>query len=409
MSFFNEKRLRDYPRIFFITMWTILLLSLVLHQGWLNAFDQVIGSDFVTLYAAGLIHRTNLPDLYNFATQAETQQTLIEPTTLPGLNPYISPPYVAAAYSLFTYLPLPTSLFIWSLLSIAFTLGAARFLVRKFPELMDKHIEFWQLVIIILSFFPFIEGFQAGQNHALMLLLVTLMIVFMLSEHWFLAGIMAGMMIYKPQMIIGLLVIWLIWRKFKAVAGFALVSVIGIGIYVIFYGTAPIMDYLSISKDLVLLPYIPGFPGYLLLTIYGLFATILPFSMLNFTQTASTLISIMLLVGCCWLAFRLRNKPIIERTPAVFLAVLLPMLATPYVLLHDSLVLIPLFILWARYRQSLPLLYTIIGTYLGGLLLTLFSTVSKIALVSLMTIGLVILLILFIKVNRHEILEGKQI
>jgi hypothetical protein len=407
MSFINNKRLRDYPRIFFVTIWIILLLSILLRDGWLSAFNQVIGSDFVTLYAAGMIHKNDLPNLYNFNTQYETQQALIEPTKLPGLNPYISPPYVAAIYSLFNLLPLQYALVLWSIISLALTLAAVYLLIKRFPEIRELQINFWQLSIITLSFFPWVEGFLAGQNHSLAFFLVACIVLFSLADKWILAGTAAGLLIYKPQLTIGLLIIWIIWRKYKAIASFIFFSILCVGIYIIFYGLHPILSYLNISNQLLLLPYIPGFPGYLLLTFYGFFATLFPIKAITAIRVLTTILSLSAGVGLCWLGFRLRDKPIAMRTPAILLAITLPLVATPYVLLHDLVVIIPGLILWYRYRPSNGLLYTVIGIYLGGLFLTLFATVSKVAFVSLLSIGMVGLIYLFIGLNRKEVFASE--
>lgn len=276
MSIINAKRLRDYPRLMFITSWTILALNLLFRQGWLGALGQIIGSDFITLYGAGLANRTDLAHLYDFSVQGEIQQALIEPTLLPGTNPFISPPYVASIYSLFTYIPPALALILWTLLSVLITMGAVRLLAHLLPESIKSKLGYWQLLIIVFSFFPFIEGLQVGQNHSLTLLLVTCVLIFTLSERWFLAGSMAGLMIYKPQLVLGFLLIWIIWRKYKALAAFATVALLWAGSYLIINGISPFLTYLNASRDLVLLPYVPGFPGYLLLTIYGFFTTLFP-------------------------------------------------------------------------------------------------------------------------------------
>jgi hypothetical protein len=389
----------------FIATWTILALNLFFRQGWLGLLKQIIGSDFITLYAAGLVQRTDPTNLYNFINQATIQQALIKPTTLPGLNPYISPPYVASVYSLFSYLPLPLAMIIWSLLSLLISIVSIRLLHYILPESIKEKLGYWQLLIIVLSFFPFIEGFQVGQNHTLSLLLITSVILFTLSEHWFLAGTMAGLMIYKPQLVIGLLLIWIIWRKYKALAAFTIVSIIWVGSYIFLNGILPIQNYLKISQDLALLPFIPGFPGYLLLTIYGLSSTIFPIEALPATRLITLLISVFITFGLGWLAYRLRNKPILSRTPALVLAIIVPLVITPYALLHDLVILIPGFIVWARYSESRNLLYTAIIIYLGGLVLTFLASMTKIALVSLLPISLIVLIFLWVHTHQENVME----
>jgi len=400
MPIINSKRLQDYPRLMLITMWIILALNVIFRNGWLSAARQIIGSDFITLYGAGIAYRTDLANLYNFASQAAIQQALIQPTVLPGVNPYISPPYVAAFFSIFTFLPLPWAFILWNVLTILFTLLAVHYLVKLLPESLQSNLNYKQILIIVLSFFPFIEGFQAGQNHALTLLLVTCILTFTLSERWFLAGSMAGLMIYKPQIVLGLLIIWIVWRKYKALAAFAIIAILWAGFIFISKGIAPYLSYLSVSRDFIFLPYIQGFPGYLLLTLYGLLATLFPIESLSAIYTISLIFSGILAVAMAWLAYKSRDMPILARTPVIVLACLFPIVATPYALLHDLVILIPGFILWARYENSRYLLYTAIVIYLGSFFLTLLASLTHIALMSLLTLGLVAAILLWIYTKR---------
>ncbi len=401
MPIINSKRLQDYPRLMFITMWIILAFNVIFRNGWLGAVRQIIGSDFITLYGAGIAFRTDLANLYNFTSQAAIQQALIQPTSLPGVNPYISPPYVAAVYSLFTFLPLPWAFILWNVLTILFTVVAVHYLVILLPESLKSKLGYWQLLIIVLSFFPFIEGFQAGQNHALTLLLVTCVLTFTLSERWFLAGSMAGLMIYKPQMVLGFLIIWIVWRKYKALAAFAILAILWAGIIFIVKGITPYLTYLSVSRDFIFLPYVQGFPGYLLLTLYGLLATIFPIESLSVIHTINIFFSGIFIIGVAWSAYKSRDLPILARTPIIVLACLIPIVATPYALLHDLVILIPGFILWARYENSRSLLYTAIVIYLGSFFLTLMASLTHIALMAGLTLGLVA--IIFLRVfTQHK-------
>jgi alpha-1,2-mannosyltransferase len=404
MPIINSKRLRDYPRLMLITMWIILALNVIFKNGWLGAAKQIIGSDFITLYGAGIAYRTDLANLYNFASQATIQQGLIQPTTLPGVNPFISPPYVAAVYSLFTFLPLPAAFILWNLLALLFTLVAVHNLFKILPETLKSNLNYWQLLIIVLSFFPFIEGFLAGQNHTLTLLLVTCVLTFTLSERWFLAGSMAGLMIYKPQLVLGLLIIWIVWRKYKALTAFAIITTLGAGFIFIVKGIAPYQTYLSVSRDFIFLPYLQGFPGYLLLTLYGLLATLFPIESISVIYSISLVFSGILAVGLAWLAYKSRNSPMLSRTPILVLACLFPLVATPYALLHDLVILIPGFILWSRYDNSRYLLYTAIVIYLGSFFLTLLASLTHIALMSWLSLGLVAAIFLWVFTQHIDIL-----
>jgi hypothetical protein len=194
----------------------------------MGALNQIIGSDFITLYAAGSAYRTNIANLYDFSNQYTLQKELIEPTQLPGVNPFISPPYVAQAYSIFTYIPLPLAFIIWTLISIALVFAAVSISHKILPETIKVKLPFWQLLIIALSFFPFIEGLQAGQNHALTLLLITALLLFTIRTlvscgyHGWFADIQTptGDWFYRS---------WIVWRKYKALTAFMITALIWVG------------------------------------------------------------------------------------------------------------------------------------------------------------------------------------
>jgi hypothetical protein len=78
--FWNARRLRDYPRLFFTAMWTLLLLNVIFRNGWLGATGQLIGTDFIMLYSGGALAGRDASQLYNFARQEKTQRELVHLT-----------------------------------------------------------------------------------------------------------------------------------------------------------------------------------------------------------------------------------------------------------------------------------------------------------------------------------------
>ena len=57
-TFLNKRRLHEYPYLFLGTMLVIFMLNIFLHQGWIGGTGNVLGTDFITLYASGI----NQPD-----------------------------------------------------------------------------------------------------------------------------------------------------------------------------------------------------------------------------------------------------------------------------------------------------------------------------------------------------------
>lgn len=404
LSWINQKRLINYPRLMLITVWLILALNILFRDGWLGGFGQMIGGDFVVLYSAGLLYRENPSSLYDYNLQALSQQALISPTTLPGLNPFISPPYVAYAYSLLTFIPLPWAFILWTIAMIASALLSSYLLVKIVPdEIKIKGLSWAYLSIVILSFFPFIESLQAGQNSGLTLLLLSCALYCWVKEKYFLAGIFAGLMIYKPQFILGILILWVIWKNIKSLVGFAIVALSWVGSFYLLNGFEQYRAYLELTPTLLNLPYFEGFPAYILVTLYGFLSTIFPQSAQSYTYGLSQIVLFGSMIALALYAIRIRHEPFIEKTPVVVVALILPLLATPYALLHDLVILIPALVILARYHASRGLLYMAIITYFGTFFLTFFSAFSHVALNALLVVVLTVLIIFWLsKTQSHQ-------
>jgi hypothetical protein len=267
------------------------------------------------------------------------------------------------------------------------------------------------LIIVLVSFWPFFEGFQAGQNHGLTLLLATAITVASLSGRWYLAGFSAGILLYKPQFVFGFLIVWLIWREYKALASFIVVAVVWAGVVVVSHGFDPYLAYLRTIDQTLWLPYIKGWPTYLMTTPYGLLVTLLPPDRLAVVLWFTRLLTVAASAGIAWFAFRCRNVSCSNRHPALVFALLFPFFATPYVLLHDLLILVPVFLLLSADREMAShLLYAAIFTYFGALVLLLLGQKFNVALFVLITAGLFALQLKSLKtrmIGRNDGISGQ--
>lgn len=404
MPFLSAERLKNYPRLMLLVVCLMMGANLLLHQGWVGGFGQIIGHDYLVFYSTGMLYRTEPDRIYDFEAHNDMQQSLVHPTPLDSINPNSNPPYAAMAFSLLTALPLFWSFFAWTILTPLFAVLAVRWIMPLVPEKLARSgLNQTQLNIIVLSFFPFVEGWQVGQNHALTLLLTTGIVVSMFADRWTLAGIFAGSMLYKPQYVLGLLILFVVWRQYRALAAFTAVTITWAGSYLLLHGWTPYLTYLGVSSDLMQLPYNPGFPAYLLLTPYGLLTTALPQTAWPFIAKLISLVGIGLAIALAAFAYRIRHRPLPDRAPAVVLALLYPVATAPYALLHDMLILVPGFILWSRYDGSRRLLQIASGTYLCAFFVPLLAYQLKVALMALVTIGLVAEQIRWIIAHRDEL------
>ena len=215
-------------------------------------------------------------------------------------------------------------------------------------------------------------------------LLVAGMIWATLREHWALAGVMAGGLIYKPQFALGFLLLWFIWGKWRALVGFASVAGVWVGASYLIGGLGPYLDYLNLGSALLELPYVDGFPSFIMVTPYGLLATALPKTALPWLQRLSQVWGLVLTSGLAWLGWRARGKETTARTLALAAALLYPLLTMPYTLLHDLLLLVlVLLLLDVSGLGGRSLRMTAALAYAGALFLPLIGYTLGVALPAL--------------------------
>jgi hypothetical protein len=387
-NWLNNKRLRDYPRLILIASGGVILFNLLLSKGWIGGLTGLLmWGDFIVYYAAGILYKNNIVQLYNPSVQESTQLNLIAPTIPPGVTLYSYPPNAALLHALLSYISLPIGLIFWCFISIYCVILAAKLMHRfMIPEKLARGgLSTFQLSIIIFSSFAFIEGFAAGQMHSITLLLMVAILIATIKEKWFLAGLLAAGLTYKPQFVIGFLIIWFVWKKFFAILTFILFSLIWNGVVLITKGVNPYLEYLNFINNMVYLPYVKeGFPTSILATPYSLISSIITFKYASLWNLIYYGIIFFLVVIFALQAYKVRKVPISNRNLILSMALLLPLLITPYALLHDLLLLFPIFILLTvDHEGDKRLLLFAVSVYIAMLILPLLGSSIKIALTGL--------------------------
>jgi hypothetical protein len=310
-TWLNPRRLRDYPRLILIALLIVALANLLLRQGWQGGVHGIIGFDFMAFYSSGLLYWNDISHLYDFATLNQVQQQLIAPVSLNGgANIFSYPPYVALACSLFTLLPYAWSFIVWIGLSLLGIIKAVRWMTHMLlpDQLHAAGLDSFQLSIITLSFFPTYIGLQNGQNQAFTLFLVTGVIVFARQKRWLQAGVLAGLLIYKPQFVVGFLILWLAQGHWRALFAFGAVAATWGGLVLLTRGIEPYLAYLNTIPDLLLMPY--GVALDVEITPSAFIATLLGLANFPITTFLTQLLLAAASIGLGWYAYRVLQQPV---------------------------------------------------------------------------------------------------
>lgn len=222
---------------------------------------NAVGYDFIAFYTGGtFVREGRSTELYDLKSTQHFQHELAKQNGVDlgtAIGPFWNPPFYAWLFVPIAGLTFPAALHTWLCFNVACAAIAigllcrilVRFQVRsagfspspllKFdPSLRSLQtktgIRTWGLVpVLIVLSTPFIHALSHAQNTCTSLLLLTFVVMAWRAEKGFVAGLIAGLLLYKPQLgaiLIAVLIITLGWKPLAGMAvtatGLALVTLI---------------------------------------------------------------------------------------------------------------------------------------------------------------------------------------
>lgn len=380
--FLNPRRMA-YAWITGAALWAAWLISVILGPGNMDLANQVIGTDYLQFHTAGLaVRQGDSQKLYDFDYQARLELQIAGPE-LVNFHAFITPPFLAYIFVPLSYLTYPMSFFLWSIFGLFCLYLSLRWLTVNNPN---------KVLLWSLTFFPVFAAISFGQNSLLSLLILTMTFILWRKRLPFLAGLAISFILYKPQLVLGVGLLWLLeWRRdWKAILG--LVSG-AIGLVVISIVTMPEASkaYLELSRGAIssMLSW-EQFPRWHAHTWRAFWYLLLP-NNLSLAEILGIFFSISSVVFFLlfWKKFRNENMLIFAA------AVCLTLWVSPHTMVYDwAIMLIPAVILWegqADLRHVWKTLFTAlwIALFLGGSLTVAQLKILPIAMqISLPTFGL---------------------
>ena len=180
-----------------------------------------IGGDYPAFYSAGQIIADGAAEqLYSPQMQRDYQQPLIGAQS--GVLLFAYPPQFAMLYAPLAELPFRLSYAIHTLALVAALALACVLIQRIYPTLIASP---YLLFFLALTSYPIIRSVMGGQNTALSILLIVLVWYMVLHDRQLLAGVILGLLFFKPQFALpltGLFLLsgrWRVWGAAAATAG----------------------------------------------------------------------------------------------------------------------------------------------------------------------------------------------
>jgi glycosyl transferase family 87 len=199
------------------------LLIFVQLLAWLAFLPNALRghADFRQLYAAGYLVRTgHSHELYDYDLQRQVQDLLISDDE--RALPFIRPAYQALLFAPFSMLAYRTAY-------LTFLIANLGLLVLCFVLLRDNMIylreEWWGLpAALFLAFYPIALAIMQGQDSILLLACLCAALVCLQRGHELTAGVLLGLGLFKLQIVIPIVLLFLLWRLWKFVTGFTMMA-----------------------------------------------------------------------------------------------------------------------------------------------------------------------------------------
>jgi alpha-1,2-mannosyltransferase len=212
LDHFLTPRRMSYAWIAGGVLWFAWVLSLILGPGNFDLAGHAIGTDYIQFYTAGATLRDGQSArLYDFAFQSQMEQAIAGPE-LTSFHAFITPPFLAWLFVPLAYLSYVWSFIIWSLYSLLCLWFSFRLIATSQPN---------RGFLWALTWFPVFATISFGQNSLLSLLIFCLTYWFWKRDRLLAAGLVSSLLLFKPQLVLGLSLLWLFeWRKsWKSLVG----------------------------------------------------------------------------------------------------------------------------------------------------------------------------------------------
>jgi hypothetical protein len=161
------------------------------------------GLDFIAFYTGGsFVNDGRHRELFDLRPVKAFQDELARQHGVdlgPALGPWWNPPFYAWSFAPLAKLPYPIAAKVWIGINVACVAAACWLMRRMLPK--DASWKTWALIPVLVALStPFIHCVTHGQNTGTSLLLVTLLVTAWRSGRAFTAGMLAGLLFYKPQL-----------------------------------------------------------------------------------------------------------------------------------------------------------------------------------------------------------------
>jgi hypothetical protein len=342
----TSRRLRAHGLLLALTIWAFYIWTIATptlrDRNW-----NLKGTDFLHFYTLGsLAIEHHGGELYNMDAQAAMAAQRIPNAAGVRYLP-LYPPQVSLMFAPLAHLSYGRALALWWLCTAVIYGACCYWIWRVCPNLRD----FGGTVALVAMAFPaFFHLIAWGQTGALALACFTVGFLSLRDEREFAAGLALGCLIFKPQLGLAAILVFIVSGRWRVMAGAALSAAAQIGAGIAYYGVEPFRSWLRMLRAVpALLPSFEPRP-YQTHCLRTFWSMLVPWS-----GAALGLYVISAIIVLSWTtAIWKRQESLSLKYSALLLATVL---ISPHLTVYDLVILAPAILLltdWLISHRSAP-------------------------------------------------------
>jgi len=342
-SWLTARRLRAHGTILAVCLWSLYIWTLAT-PGLRDRNNNLKGTDFLHLYTLGsLAVALRGADLYDMSAQTQLAAQIVPQAAGIRYLP-LYPPQVSMLFMPVAHLSYGWALALWWGCS-ALAYGICCYGVwHTCPNLSA---EGGTVVLLAIAYPAFFHLIAWGQTSALALGCFTLMFFALRDRREFLAGLILGCLIFKPQLGLAAAVVFVSLGAWKTAAGAVLSAVAQLAVGVLYYGMQPLREWLhTLANVRSVLPWLEPKP-YQTYSLRTFWSMLVPWPDFAFGLYGLSAVVVLGLTIAVWK--QATSAPLALRYSALLLATVL---VAPHLTVYDLVILTPALLLLADWMAS---------------------------------------------------------
>ena len=338
VSWLTLRRIRVHGLLLAVCLWSVYAVDMG-HSGLLDRNGLIKGTDFIQFYTLGSFALQGRSDLlYNMQAQSAWMHHVI-PNAKAIAYPPLYGPQVALFFEPFARLSYGSALVAW--LAFNFLIyGACCYCIWRFCPNLKKYAS--TIIILALAFPGLFHLITFGQSSGVPLLCFTVAFLFLRAEHFWLAGLALGTIIFKPQIGIAAVVVFIFAKEWRVIVGAMAAAVAQLAIGWGHFGTRAMRDYFHSLLHANDFPALLDPHLYQTFSLRGFWLLLVPFPYVALALYILSAIAVLALTVLLWRS----AAPLGARYAGLLLA---SVLVAPHCNVYDLVVLAPAFVLLADF------------------------------------------------------------